>query len=208
MSTTRPETILGDTAVAVHPEDERYEHLVGRIAVLPALNRQIPIIGDEAVQPEFGTGAVKITPAHDPDDYVVGLRHNLEAPTVLTEQGQMNELAGPYAGLDRYECRERIVADFQREGLLVKTEPYRHAVGTCQRCHTDIEPRISEQWFVKIKPLRSRRLPLCARRCVPPSSTAICPPQRSRMWRASRPAASATARCLAGWLASCAPGPR
>ncbi|MGC8838083.1 MAG: valine--tRNA ligase, partial [Anaerolineae bacterium] len=158
MSTTRPETILGDTAVAVHPRDERYVHLVGRKAVLPVLGREIPIIADEAVDPEFGTGAVKVTPAHDPNDYEMGLRHGLEAPTVLTEQGKMNELAGPYAGLDRYECRRRIVEDFQKEGLLVKVEPYRHAVGTCQRCHTDVEPRISRQWFVRVKPLAEKAL--------------------------------------------------
>jgi len=153
MSTTRPETILGDTAVAVYPEDKRYVDLVGRKAVLPALGREMLIIGDEAVDPEFGTGAVKVTPAHDPDDYKMGLRHGLEAPTVLTAQGKMNELAGPYEGLDRYECRQRIVEDFQHEDLLVKVEPYHHAVGTCQRCHTDIEPRISLQWFVKAAPL-------------------------------------------------------
>ncbi|MGQ9584598.1 MAG: valine--tRNA ligase [Anaerolineae bacterium] len=153
MATTRPETILGDTAVAVHPKDRRFVGFLGRTAVLPALGRRIPVIGDDAVDPEFGTGAVKVTPAHDPDDYEMGLRHNLEAPTVLTEQGKMNELAGPYEGLDRYECRQRIVEDFQKEGLLVKVEPYRHAVGTCQRCHTDVEPRISRQWFVRTEPL-------------------------------------------------------
>ncbi|MGQ9593467.1 MAG: valine--tRNA ligase [Anaerolineae bacterium] len=158
MSTTRPETILGDTAVAVYPKDRRYAHLVGRKAILPVLGREIPIIADEAVDPEFGTGAVKVTPAHDPNDYEMGLRHGLDAPTVLTEQGKMNDLAGPYEGLDRYECRRRIVEDFRREGLLVKVEPYRHAVGTCQRCHTDVEPRISRQWFVRVKPLAEKAL--------------------------------------------------
>ncbi|MCX7683221.1 MAG: valine--tRNA ligase [Anaerolineae bacterium] len=153
MATTRPETILGDTAVAVHPEDPRWQHLIGKTAVLPALGRRIPIIADEAVDPQFGTGAVKVTPAHDPTDNEIGLRHGLEAPNVMTDTARMNELAGPYAGQDRFECRRNIVADFEKEGLLVKVEPYVHAVGTCQRCATDIEPRISTQWFVDVKPL-------------------------------------------------------
>jgi valyl-tRNA synthetase len=153
MATTRPETILGDTAVAVNPADERWTHLVDKTAVLPALGRRIPIIADEAVDPQFGTGAVKVTPAHDPTDNEIGLRHGLEAPNVMTDTAQMNELAGPYAGQDRTECRENIVADFEKEGLLIKVEPYFHAVGTCQRCSTDIEPRISTQWFVDVKPL-------------------------------------------------------
>ncbi|MBN1954150.1 MAG: valine--tRNA ligase [Anaerolineae bacterium] len=153
MATTRPETILGDTAVAVHPSDERWQHLVGQDAVLPAIGRRIPIIADDAVQPEFGTGAVKVTPAHDPTDNEIGIRHGLEAVDVMTDTAEMNEAAGPYAGLDRFECRERIVADFEREGLLVRIAPYFHAVGTCQRCDTDIEPRISTQWFVDVAPL-------------------------------------------------------
>ena len=153
MATTRPETILGDTAVAVHPDDPRWQHLIGKTAVLPALGRRIPIIADEAVDPEFGTGAVKVTPAHDPTDNEIGLRHGLEAPNVMTGTARMNELAGPYAGQDRFECRRNVVADFEKEGLLVKVEPYFHAVGTCERCDTDIEPRISTQWFVKTKPL-------------------------------------------------------
>ena len=153
MATTRPETILGDTAVAVHPEDARWQHLIGKTAVLPAIGRGIPIIADEVVDPEFGTGAVKITPAHDPTDNEIGIRHGLEAPNVMTDTAQMNELAGPYAGQNRFECRDNIVADFEREGLLVKIEPYFHAVGTCERCATDIEPRISTQWFVNVKPL-------------------------------------------------------
>ena len=153
MATTRPETILGDTAVAVHPDDPRWQHVVGKTAVLPAINRRIPIVGDEVVDPEFGTGAVKVTPAHDPTDNEIGIRHGLEAPNVMTDTAHMNELAGPYAGQDRFECRRNIVADFEKEGLLTRVEPYFHAVGTCQRCETDIEPRISTQWFVNVKPL-------------------------------------------------------
>ncbi len=153
MATARPETIMGDTAVATHEGHERFARLIGRTAVLPVLGRPIPIIADPAVDPEFGTGAVKITPAHDPNDYETGLRHGLEAPTVLTETGQMNELAGPYAGMDRYECREAVVRDLQKEGLLVRIEPYHHSVAHCERCHTVIEPRISTQWFLQVKPL-------------------------------------------------------
>jgi len=153
VATTRPETLLGDTAVAVHPEDGRYKDLIGQTAVLPAIGRRIPIIADEAVDPQFGTGAVKVTPAHDPDDYEIGLRHGLEQVNVLTNTAQMNENAGPYEGLDRFECRARIVADLKKEGLLVRTEPHTHAVGHCQRCNTITEPRISTQWFVRIKPL-------------------------------------------------------
>jgi valyl-tRNA synthetase len=153
MATTRPETILGDTAVAVNPNDPRWQHFVGKTAVLPALGRRIPIIADESVDPEFGTGAVKVTPAHDPTDYEMGQRHNLEAVNVMTDTATMNENAGPYAGQDRFECRRAIVADLEKEGLLVKVEDYHHAVGTCERCHTDVEPRISTQWFVRTKPL-------------------------------------------------------
>ncbi len=153
MATTRPETILGDTAVAVHPGDPRWQHLIGQTAVLPALDRRIPIIADEVVEPEFGTGAVKVTPAHDPTDNEIGIRHGLEAIDVMTDTGEINERGGPYAGQDRFACRRNILADFEREGLLVRVEPYTHTVGTCQRCATDIEPRISTQWFVDVKPL-------------------------------------------------------
>jgi valyl-tRNA synthetase len=153
VATTRPETILGDTAVAVHPDDERYRDLVGKTAVLPALGRRIPIIADPAVDPAFGTGAVKVTPAHDPTDYEIGLRHGLEQINVLTETARINENGGPYEGLDRFECRQRIVADLEREGLLVKTEPYVHSIGHCQRCDTITEPYLSVQWFVRTKPL-------------------------------------------------------
>jgi len=170
MATTRPETILGDTAVAVHPADSRWQHLIGKTAVLPVIGRHIPIVADEVVDPEFGTGAVKVTPAHDPTDNEIGARHGLEAPNVLTETARMNELAGPYAGQDRFECRDNIVADFEREGLLVQVEPYFHAVGTCERCHTDIEPRISTQWFVNVKPLAE-----AAMEAVRDGSTTIIP---------------------------------
>ncbi|MFC2023941.1 class I tRNA ligase family protein, partial [Chloroflexota bacterium] len=153
MATTRPETILGDTAVATHEAHERFGRLVGRTAVLPAIERRIPIITDELVDPEFGTGAVKVTPAHDPNDYEMGLRHGLEAPTVLTDAARMNELAGPYEGMDRLECREAILADLKGEGLIVGIEPYHHAVAHCERCDTIIEPRISTQWFLNVEPL-------------------------------------------------------
>jgi len=158
MATTRPETILGDSGVAVHPSDERWQALIGREAVLPVLGRRIRIVGDEAVLPEFGTGAVKVTPAHDPTDYEIGQRHHLPQIDVMTPTGLMNEAAGPYAGLDRYACREAIVADFEREGLLVKVTPYTHTVGHCQRCHTVIEPRISTQWFLNVRPLAEQAI--------------------------------------------------
>jgi len=153
VATTRPETILGDTAVAINPKDARYKDIIGRKALLPALGRIIPIIADEVVDIEFGTGAVKVTPAHDPTDYEIGQRHGLEFVDVMTDDVKMSELAGPYAGEDRYECRRHIVKDLEREGLLVKITDHVHALGRCQRCNTVIEPRISTQWFVKIKPL-------------------------------------------------------
>ena len=158
VATTRPETILGDSAVAVHPDDQRYKHLVGRMAILPALGRPIPIIADAVVDPEFGTGAVKVTPAHDPTDYEIGQRHGLPTINVMTDTGKMNKEAGPYTGQDRYECRRNLVADLEKEGLLVKIEDYEHALGHCERCDTVIEPRISTQWFVKIKPLADAAL--------------------------------------------------
>ena len=158
VATTRPETILGDTAVAVNPDDPRYKPLVGREAILPALGRRIPIIADPSVDPEFGTGAVKVTPAHDLTDYEIGQRHGLAAIDVLTDDGEMNDEAGPYAGQDRYECRRNLAADLEKEGLLVKIEDYSHALGHCERCDTVIEPRISTQWFVKIKPLAERAI--------------------------------------------------
>ncbi len=158
VATTRPETILGDTAVAVHPDDERYSHLIGRTAILPALGRPIPIIADRAVDREFGTGAVKVTPAHDPTDYEIGLRHNLPAVNVMNEDATMNQEAGPYQGLDRFECRRRILQDLEKEGLILKAEPHLHSPGRCYRCHTLIEPRLSLQWFVRSKPLAEKAM--------------------------------------------------
>ncbi|NLO89078.1 MAG: valine--tRNA ligase [Clostridia bacterium] len=153
VATTRPETILGDTAVAVNPEDDRYASMVGKTAVLPVLGREIPIIADEYVDPSFGTGAVKITPAHDPNDFEIGRRHNLPEVTVIDQEGKMTKEAGKYEGMDRYECREQLVRDLEEQDLLVKVEDYTHSVGCCYRCGTVIEPLVSEQWFVKMKPL-------------------------------------------------------
>lgn len=153
VATTRPETMLGDTAVAVNPGDERYKDIVGRTAILPVLGRRIPVIADPVVDPDFGTGALKVTPAHDPVDFEIGRRHGLEAIRVIDEKGIMTEEAGPYRGLDRFECRRRIVEDFGKSGVLVKVEPYRHSVGHCYRCQTVVEPHLSVQWFVRTKPL-------------------------------------------------------
>lgn len=153
LATTRPETLLGDTAVAVNPNDERYKDLVGKMLDLPIVHRQIPVVADEYVDVEFGTGVVKITPAHDPNDYEVGLRHNLEIIDVMTDDGHIAEGWGKYSGMDRYECRAEIVKDLEAEGALIKIEDYSHNVGTCYRCHTSIEPRLSKQWFVKMEPL-------------------------------------------------------
>ena len=153
VATTRPETMMGDTGVAVNPEDEKFKHLIGKTCILPIMNREIPIVGDEYCEIGFGTGAVKMTPAHDPNDFEVGLRHNLEVIRVLDDNSKVNENGGKYCGLDRYECRKAIVADLEAEGYLVKTEPYSHNVGTCYRCHNDVEPIISAQWFVKMAPL-------------------------------------------------------
>ena len=153
LATTRPETMLGDTAVAVHPDDERYRHLVGKNVILPLVGKRIPIVADTYVEMDFGTGVVKITPAHDPNDFEVGQRHNLEVITVTTEDGHMNELAGKYQGMTLLECRRAVVKDLEEQGYLVKTEPMKHNVGSCYRCHTVIEPRVSLQWFVKMKEL-------------------------------------------------------
>ncbi len=153
MATTRPETMLGDTAVAVNPNDDRYKDMVGKTVVLPIVHREIPIIADEYVEMEFGTGVVKITPAHDPNDFEVGLRHNLHVINVLTEDAKIVDDYPKYAGMDRYEAREAIVKDLEAEGALVKIEDYSHNVGTCYRCHTTVEPRVSKQWFVKMKEL-------------------------------------------------------
>jgi valyl-tRNA synthetase len=175
MATARPETIMGDTAVATREDHPRFARLIGRTAVLPAIGRRIPILADEFVDPDFGTGAVKITPAHDPDDYEVGLRHGLEAPTILTDTAKMNELAGPYEGLDRYAAREAVVRDFEKEGLLVQIEPYRHSVAHCQRCDTVVEPRISTQWFCNVKPLAE-----AAMEAVRRGETTIIPEREER----------------------------
>ena len=152
-ATTRPETMLGDTAVAVNPNDKRYAHLVGKTVVVPFVNREIPVIADEYVDMEFGTGVVKITPAHDPNDFEVGVRHNLPVIRVMNDDGTMNENAGEFAGLDRYEARKRIVAKLKEMGILQKVEPHKHNVGSCYRCHTTVEPIVSKQWFVKMQPL-------------------------------------------------------
>ena len=153
VATTRPETMMGDTGVAVNPEDEKFKHLIGKKCILPIMNREIPIVGDEYCEIGFGTGAVKMTPAHDPNDFEVGLRHNLEVIRVIADDGTINENGGPYNGMDRYECRKAIVKDLEERGYLVKVEPYNHNVGTCYRCHNDVEPLISAQWFVKMEPL-------------------------------------------------------
>jgi len=153
VATTRPETMLGDTAVAVHDEDERYRHLVGRKVLLPLMDREIPVIADAAVDREFGTGAVKVTPAHDPNDFEIARRHNLPEVDIMTDTAHISAAGGPYAGLDRLAAREKVVEDLRARGLLEGTMPHVHAVGVCDRCKTDIEPRLSTQWFCKMKPL-------------------------------------------------------
>ncbi len=153
LATTRPETLLGDTAVAVNPKDERYKALVGKMLILPIVHREIPIVADEYVEMDFGTGVVKITPAHDPNDFEVGLRHQLPVINVMTDDAKITSDYPQYAGMDRYEARKAIVADLEKEGALVKIEDYTHNVGTCYRCSTTVEPRVSKQWFVKMKPL-------------------------------------------------------
>ena len=158
IATTRPETLLGDTAVAVNPEDERYSHLVGKTLILPLVGREIPVIADDYVDKEFGTGCVKITPAHDPNDFEVGLRHNLEQIKVLNDDATINSYGGKYEGMDRYEARKAMVADLEKEGLLVKVVPHKHNVGQCYRCSTTVEPITSKQWFVKMKPLAEKAI--------------------------------------------------
>lgn len=153
IATTRPETLFGDTAVAVNPEDERYKDLIGKMLILPLVGREIPVVADEYVDKEFGTGCVKITPAHDPNDFEVGQRHNLEQIKVMNDDATMNSYAGKYEGMDRYECRRAMVKDLEEQGLLVKVEDHSHNVGQCYRCGTTVEPIVSKQWFVKMKPL-------------------------------------------------------
>ncbi|HPD16018.1 MAG TPA: valine--tRNA ligase [Planctomycetota bacterium] len=177
VATTRPETMLGDTAVAVNPHDPRYQGLIGKTVVLPLMNREIPIIADEYVDKEFGTGALKITPAHDPNDFAIGRRHGLAAPCVIAPDGSMSAEAGPYAGLDRFECRKRVVADLQALGLLEKHEPHQHEVGHCYRCDSIVEPYISLQWFVRMKPLAER-----ARKVAEDKSVRFWPPRWETMY--------------------------
>lgn len=153
IATTRPETLLGDTAVAVNPEDDRYKHLIGKSCILPILNKELPIIGDNHVDIELGTGALKVTPAHDPNDFEIGKRHDLEQIIVMNEDATMNNLAGKYEGMDRYDCRKALVSDLKEADLLVEIKPHSHNVGTCYRCHTVIEPMLSDQWFVKMEEL-------------------------------------------------------
>jgi len=159
VATTRPETMLGDTAVAVNPSDKRYKNLIGKRVILPLVNREIPIIADRYVDIDFGTGALKVTPAHDPNDFLLGQTHDLESIKVIDDDGMMNEAAGPaYQGLERFACREKIVKDLKRQGFLLKVEPHEHQVGHCYRCKTVIEPSLSQQWFVKIKPLAEKAM--------------------------------------------------
>ena len=153
IATTRPETMLGDTGVAVNPNDERYKHLIGKTCILPLVGREIPVIGDDYVDLEFGTGALKVTPAHDPNDFELGIRHGLEQISCMNEDATMSPDTGKYAGMDRYECRKVLVKDLETQGFLVKVKDHDHNVGTCYRCHTVIEPRISDQWFVKMEEL-------------------------------------------------------
>ena len=150
IATTRPETMLGDMAVAVHPDDERYRHLIGKTVILPIVNREIPVVADEYVDMEFGTGVVKITPAHDPNDFEVGKRHDLPMINVMNDDATINENGGEYAGMDRYEARKKIVARLEELGLLVKVEPHSHNVGTHDRCKTTVEPMVKPQWFVRM----------------------------------------------------------
>src|SRR6202162_551921 len=156
VATTRPETMLGDTAIAVNEKDERYKHLHGKKVLLPLMNREIPIITDDLAQPEFGTGAVKVHAAHDPNDFQAGLRHNLPQIDVMDEHAHMNQNAGPYAGVDRFEARERVLVDLKAQGFLVGEKDYTIALGKCDRCGTVVEPRLSTQWFIKIKPLAEK----------------------------------------------------
>ncbi len=153
IATTRPETMLGDTAVAVHPEDDRYKHLIGKKVLLPLMDREIPVVADTYVERDFGTGVVKITPAHDPNDFEVGLRHNLEIINIMNEDATINENGGKYAGMNRFDARKQVVEDLKALGLLGNIKPHKHNVGACYRCETTIEPRVSWQWFVKMKPL-------------------------------------------------------
>ena len=177
VATTRPETMLGDTAVAVHPEDDRYVDLQGGTVVLPLMDREIPMIADSFVDKEFGTGAVKVTPGHDPHDFEAGQRHQLPVVTVIGEDGKMTKQAGQYAGMDRYEARERVIADLEKIGLLIKVEDHPHNIGHCQRCETVVEPLVSTQWFVKIKSLAEPAI-----QAVREDRTVFIPPNYQRIY--------------------------
>ncbi len=170
VATTRPETMLGDTGVCVNPNDERYQNIIGKKVILPLMNKEIPVVADDYAEMEFGTGCVKMTPAHDPNDFEVGLRHNLEIIRVLDDNGKVNNLGGKYEGMDRDDARKAIVADLEAGGYLVKIEDHAHNVGTCYRCHKDVEPIISAQWFVKMKPLAEEAI-----RCVNDGETRFVP---------------------------------
>ncbi|HOI64761.1 MAG TPA: valine--tRNA ligase, partial [Mesotoga sp.] len=156
IATTRPETMLADTGVAVYPSDERYLSLQGKTAILPLVNRELPIVADRYVDPTFGTGALKVTPAHDPNDFQIGIRHNLPLVEVFDKDAKITEAGGKYAGLDRYEARKQVVKDLEEQGYLLKIEPMVHAVGRCYRCDTVVEPSLSDQWYVKVGPLAER----------------------------------------------------
>ncbi len=177
LATTRPETLLGDTAVAVHPDDERYKNFVGKTVTLPLVGREIPVLADEYVDPEFGTGVVKITPAHDPNDFEVGLRHNLPVINIMTDDAKIIDEYEKYAGMDRYEARKAIVKDLEDGGYLVKIQPHTHNVGTCYRCKTTVEPRVSKQWFVKMEPLAKPAI-----KCVKEGKTKIIPERFEKVY--------------------------
>ncbi len=178
VATTRPETMLGDSGVAVHPEDKRYSGLVGKTVILPLLGREIPVVADDYVDPEFGSGAVKVTPGHDPNDFAIGRRHNLEVIKAIDEDAKMTEATGPYRGLDRFECRKKVVADLEKLSLVEKIEEHEHSVGRCQRCRTVVEPLISRQWFVKMKPLAEPAL-----KAVAGNDTVFIPPRFTRIYQ-------------------------
>ncbi len=178
VATTRPETMLGDSGVAVHPEDRRYKELQGKKVVLPLLNREIPIVADDYVDPEFGSGAVKVTPGHDSNDFAIGQRHSLEVIKAINEDAKMTEATGPYKGMDRYECRKKVVEDLQSLGLIEKTEDHDHSLGRCQRCGVVVEPLISRQWFVKMKPLAEPAL-----KAVKDEQTRFVPPRFTRVYQ-------------------------
>ena len=177
LATTRPETLLGDTAVAVNPNDERYKDVIGKTLILPIVHREIPVVADDYVEMDFGTGVVKITPAHDPNDFEVGLRHNLPVINVMTDDAKITEDYPAYAGMDRFEARKAIVKDLETEGALVRIEDYSHNVGTCYRCHTTVEPRVSKQWFVKMKPLAEPAID-----CVKSGKTKFIPERFAKIY--------------------------